>query len=300
MPLDLPLRSLLSTSRPTSDSYAIPGVSATVYLCKSHSAPSPSACTSPPPADARETCQKLFQELPTELRLKIWALSLPGPRVVSIRCGPRTTLLPGVETRGAAAAAAAAHDSSPSRSWVTGCTSPSRLPASLHVCAESRAEALKTYRHCFGWARRRGQVVFDPAFDVLYFGPRDGYMVAESQFHTCMSMCDPRELAAVRRVAVDDSLSWIGDMYSSMTAASLTVAVIRELAARMPSLRELVFVASAAAADPAAARERMSRQIQAAFDVVRRQLCDWRPPQWRIAHLSASSDEDHDCFDTAC
>lgn len=233
--------------------------------------------------------QHLFPLLPPELRLKIWNLNLPSSRLVSIRCGSESPSLyedPSTSPSRPAAPVAAC---------TTACTSSAPIPANLHACAESRAEASKNYMRAFGFARGPGQVVFNPDSDILFFGPRDGYMAADSQFHTCMSMCDQAELARVRRVAVSDSLFWVNGTYQSMTAASLTVRVVRELARRMPSLDVIFFVPRQedehddGTGRLAMTRERMACQMQMALDMVCEQLPHWRPPYYEILCLSALS-----------
>ncbi|ROV94702.1 hypothetical protein VSDG_06140 [Cytospora chrysosperma] len=141
----------------------------------------------------------LFSRLPAELRWKIWDFNLPGPRIVSIRCGPESlSSCPGLDSGGR-----------PSPFSSSGCTSPAAIPANLHVCHESRREALRRYRLSFGIARLPGQVFFDPDHDVLYFGPRDGFMASEANLRTVLSLCDPAELARVKRVAINDALFWV-------------------------------------------------------------------------------------------
>lgn len=139
--------------------------------------------------------QHQFSRLPAELRWKIWALNLPGPRVVSIRCGSE----PLSPARG------------PGRhsSLLSGCTSPAPIPVNLHVCHESRSEALRRYRPSFGIARQPGQIFFDPDEDVLYFGSRDGFMASEAQLRTVLMLCCPDELLRVRKVAINDALFWV-------------------------------------------------------------------------------------------
>ncbi|KUI62278.1 hypothetical protein VP1G_09406 [Cytospora mali] len=150
------------------------------------------------PADQEKTFH-LFSRLPAELRWKIWAFNLPGPRIVSIKCGPESlSSLPGLDSGGRF---------SPSSS--SGCTSPAAIPTNLHVCHESRREALRQYRSSFGIARQPGQVFFAPDQDVLYFGPRDGFMASEANLRTILSMCDPAELAQIKRVAINDALFWV-------------------------------------------------------------------------------------------
>ncbi|KAJ6444672.1 hypothetical protein O9K51_03068 [Purpureocillium lavendulum] len=219
----------------------------------------------------------LFSQLPPELRLKIWNFNLPSSRLVSIRCGSGSPSLREVS----------AHPSG----CTTGCTSGAPIPVNLHVCAESRAEAFKSYSRTFGFARGPGQVIFNPDSDILFFGPREGYMAADSQFHTCMSMCDQAELARIRRVAISDSLFWIDDTYRSMTAASLTVEVIKQLALRMPRLERIFFVPREEdqGSDFAMVEERVSCQVQMAVATVCQQLPHWRPPPCDIVCLRALS-----------
>ncbi|POR37148.1 Uncharacterized protein TPAR_02670 [Tolypocladium paradoxum] len=220
---------------------------------------------------------RLFPLLPPELRLRIWNFNIPSSRLVSIRCGTGSPSL---------------HET-PSRSFgcTTGCTSNAPIPVNLHICAESRVEAFKSYSPAFGFARGPGQVIFNPESDILFFGPREGYMAADSQFHTCMSMCDQAELASVRRIAISDALFWIDDTYRSMTAASLTVEVIKQLALRMLSLEQIIFVPREEdeAGDLAMVQERMARQIQMALATVCQQVRHWRPPPWHIVCVSALS-----------
>ncbi|KAL7795746.1 hypothetical protein V8C37DRAFT_373293 [Trichoderma ceciliae] len=222
-----------------------------------------------------------FAKLPTELRLKIWELSLPSPRVVSIQCGSNSTSLPEPTTL-------ASNLAVPPNNISAGCTSSAPVPVNLHVCAESRFEALQTYRPSFGFARGPGQVLFNPEVDIMYFGPREGFMAADSQFHTCMMLCDPAELASVRRLAINDALFWIGDTYNSMTAASFTVEVLRQVAMRMTGLEELIFVPceEEMGGHEATVQGRMARQIQTAIQSIAQQYPSWEPPSWKIVPLT--------------
>ncbi|KAM4055336.1 hypothetical protein HRG_008737 [Hirsutella rhossiliensis] len=219
----------------------------------------------------------LFSLLPPELRLRIWNLNLPSCRLVPLHCDTASPSL--------------YENSAPSSHCATGCTSNAPVPVNLHVCAESRAEAFKSYSRAFGFARGPGHVIFNPDSDILLFGPRKGYMAAGSQFHTCMSMCDQAELARVRRVAISDGIFWIDGTYRSMTAASPTVEVIKQLAARMHSLERIIFVPREEdeTGDLAVAMERMARQIQMALATVCQQVPLWRPPPWDIVSTSSLS-----------
>lgn len=139
---------------------------------------------------------------------------------------------------------------------------------------------------------------------MLYFGPRDGFMASEAQLRTVLTLCDPRELAAVRRVAVNNALFWaygsgggglgggavgggamVGglgpfDMYHdhhATIASSLLVDVLRLVRARLPGLRELVVVprdenplysGACCLVEPAMAQSRLVRQVREAMGIV--------------------------------
>ncbi|OHF02634.1 hypothetical protein CORC01_02030 [Colletotrichum orchidophilum] len=228
----------------------------------------------------------LFSRLPVELRLKIWNFNLPPPRVVPIRCGAKSLSF-------------ASHAQSP-RPSTSGCTSYAALPVNLHACQESRLEAQKSYHLSFGMTRNPGQIFFDNAHDILYFGARDGYMASEAQFRTVMALCDPEDISEVRRLAINDSLFWVDAMYQSMTAANLTVEVLKQIRVRMPKLEQLVFVprdenpvydneVDLLPANPHGVLEQqMARQMEAAMKAVRDLCPDWTPPQWCIMALGSA------------
>lgn len=102
-----------------------------------------------------------------------------------------------------------------------GCTSSAPIPANLHVCHESRSEALRRYRLSFGIARQPGRVFFDPDEDVLYFGPRDGFMASEAQLRTVLTLCCPEELRRVRKVAINDALFWVYESSRRSSGSSI-------------------------------------------------------------------------------
>lgn len=113
-------------------------------------------------------------------------------------------------------------------------------------------------------------------------------MAANSQFRTCMTLCDQQELASVRRLAINDALFWIGNMYNSMTAARFTLEVLREVATRMTGLEELIFVPweEENGHHEDTVQERMARQIQTAMQSISQQFPSWEPPPWSIVPLS--------------
>lgn len=98
---------------------------------------------------------ELFPKLPTEIRLKIWKLALPGPRIVKVRpCSVKfmEELAAGDMTK---------------HTFV----SPTKAPSILFVCGESRKEAMKTYQLSFGSEHHNipSTVYFNFDLDMLYF-----------------------------------------------------------------------------------------------------------------------------------
>jgi hypothetical protein len=81
-----------------------------------------------------------FPQLPLELRLVIWSLTLQ-PRVVEIRY---------------------------SRLLDTGFKSSSHLPVALQICQESRSRVLDQYPFCFGSKFHPANIRFSFALDTLY------------------------------------------------------------------------------------------------------------------------------------
>lgn len=84
-----------------------------------------------------------FSNLPAELRLQIWQYAVCFERVVEIQCMSGT-----IGFR---------HGATP------------RPPAVLHACRESRHEALKAYKVCFGTKKDPKSIYINPARDILFF-----------------------------------------------------------------------------------------------------------------------------------
>lgn len=85
-----------------------------------------------------------FPNLPCELRLRVWELSLPGPRIVEVR-----------HFR---------YNNYKSTYCFTSVCAP---PIQLRICRESRTMALKHYRFCGDGVV---SLFLDPTIDTLYFG----------------------------------------------------------------------------------------------------------------------------------
>ncbi|RDW67526.1 hypothetical protein BP6252_08922 [Coleophoma cylindrospora] len=80
-----------------------------------------------------------FSRLPIEIRLKIWALAMPGPRIVTIRIKSRDSVT--IDATGATA------DSNSQPHGREELRSAPSAPALLHVCRESRRMFLGTKRY---------------------------------------------------------------------------------------------------------------------------------------------------------
>lgn len=101
-------------------------------------------------------------------------------------------------------------------------------------------------------------------------------------------MCDPEELASVRRIAISDALFWIDNQYRSMTASSLSIQVIRQIARHLPGLQEIIFTPreeDVLNADMAYVRHRMYMQASAAISAVMEEYPQWTSPPCRIMTL---------------
>lgn len=153
-------------------------------------------------------------------------------------------------------------------------------------------------------------------------------MAAEAQLRTMLTLCDPEELARVERVAVNDAVFWsagaippppshihsnntaVGlqqggnaEQQQRMIASSLLVDVLQLLRARLPGLRELVFVprdenplysGDACLVEPTMAQSRLARVVREAMGVVfsscSADIAERRPWDWKILALSADAD----------
>lgn len=212
-------------------------------------------------------------------------MAQPGARLVPIQCGSDSLSRDSRRVKSST-------NLKIEHYMATGCTSSAPVPSSLHACSEARFEMAKYYRPHFGFARRQGHVFFDPTSDILYFGPRPGFMAADSQFHTCMAMCDPNELASIRRIAISDSLFWIDHQYRSTTAANLTIRVLRQIATHMHGLKEIFFIPrdqDATGPELLFVQQRMHMQVCAALEIVCEEYPEWKPPPCKMTTLQELS-----------
>ncbi|KAF6806971.1 hypothetical protein CSOJ01_08475 [Colletotrichum sojae] len=131
--------------------------------------------------------QLLIPQLPLELRLVVWRLSLPEPRTVSIPYGA-TTLSQNGDFRNR--------------------TSKAEVATILHFSHESRQEGLRYCKLRFGVAGP-AKVFFDSEVDILHVGRMEGFMTSCSQYLTFMVVCNQSDLEETRHLAIDESV--LGD-----------------------------------------------------------------------------------------
>ena len=210
----------------------------------------------------------LFSLLPTELRLKIWNLNLPGPRIVPIHytytSSDSTTPTP--------------HDG-----FMVGCTSIAQIPANLHTNHESRREALRSYELSFKLQYSQAKAFFNPTIDVLYFGPKNGHLDSFKNFYTAGTMMAHSDRSKVTRFAVHEDLFYRSeDIVSSARIIDFweilernfenvqqVVVVTRDRGTRHCRLRWCNLVA----------------EIQYSLDEVVAQGRKWEVPVWDIVTL---------------
>lgn len=156
----------------------------------------------------------LFPRLPTELRQKIYTLSLPTPRLVPLTYHSPTSY---------------SNSRNTSPSPLRGCTSPAPIPSLLHLSNEARALALQHYELGFPLAGPPGsflsKVWFDFRLDTLYLPEllpsvsgggaveREGDDSGETElakswknFLYVMMVGERRSMGRVRRLAVHEGL----------------------------------------------------------------------------------------------
>ncbi|KAI2631021.1 hypothetical protein GGR54DRAFT_635624 [Hypoxylon sp. NC1633] len=217
-----------------------------------------------------------FARLPTELRLKIWTCNLPGPRIVEIKCS--TEQLYTSELRQGDNGAATF-------------TSTSSLPVNLHVCRESRFEALRRYQLLFKVPPQTGRVYLDPLRDTLYFGARRGIMTSETLFSTFVALVEPGDLDHVRHVAVNEGLISYGS-----GAVQLIADFLCQASQHLPNLDEVTFIcddsnpiysSEAVFVEPSIRNRILERQICEAVAVAGNHQPQFRSPLWRIQAIAA-------------
>ncbi|KAI1333673.1 hypothetical protein F5Y15DRAFT_338289 [Xylariaceae sp. FL0016] len=134
-----------------------------------------------------------FNDLPPELRIKIWQYAMPPARTVVVK-SPHTRQKP---------TPTSLEDALPSEydneeTW----QSATQIPALLHVNAEARHEALQTYTLSLGVGKSQPRIYVDFSRDTVFFG-----------HHELKPECSPlwaetQGLNKVQRLAVVPEGAW--------------------------------------------------------------------------------------------
>ncbi|KAH8593512.1 hypothetical protein B0O99DRAFT_515620 [Bisporella sp. PMI_857] len=154
---------------------------------------------------------ELFSLLAPEIRLKVWQYACPL-RTVSLRYIPEQDI----------------------------CLSPSKPPAVLQVCHESRTEALRTYTLSFGTQSSAPRIYFNPYRDVLYL-PRHRQMGYDDTLRDFRSLVNPIEkqiLDEVSIIAIDHVNIELKRPWEAYNKAALMQS--------FPKLREVLLVQNGA------------------------------------------------------
>ncbi|RYP45524.1 hypothetical protein DL768_008159 [Monosporascus sp. mg162] len=230
-----------------------------------------------------------FSCLPAELRLKIWAENLPGPRIVMIRCS--STASP------TQSSACQSHGGDAAPRF----TSSAPIPANLHACRESRWKAMRRYRLLFGTCGEPGRIFFDPTSDILYFGARDGDAASESQLCNFMALVPFEEMVCLRYIAINEMLIPGGRTVvdgASVGAAEYTVEdVMYHINLLFPFLKQLfiicgdknpVYSSDSVLAKPNTPNRLIERRVDAAIRSIQREETGWTPPPWTVRVIASS------------
>ncbi|KAI1267306.1 hypothetical protein F5Y18DRAFT_379830 [Xylariaceae sp. FL1019] len=249
--------------------------------------------------DNAELSFHFFSLLPAELRLEIWSMNLPETRIVTVRCGPRPTTLqyssPDIGRRcdRRTGGLCMASDDQP-----VDCTSSSSIPANLHVCQESRFEALKQYTPLFGVRGQPGKIYFNPLKDALYFGLRDGFAAGEAHLDAFMTMISPSDRLCVRHIAINEVFSRNGGSFDQniFIPRGGTEKLMCQMQARFRNLKQLTFVCNdsnpiyssdATFVEPCQKNRLVERRIQTAVQTIKKRYPQFALPSCSIRAIAA-------------
>ncbi|KAI1635313.1 hypothetical protein F4809DRAFT_461268 [Biscogniauxia mediterranea] len=135
-----------------------------------------------------------FNELPPELRIKIWQHAMPEARTVVIK-SPSTR---NTQTPKSLDGALSHTCDEEEETW----QSTTQIPALLHVNAEARYEALKHYTLSFGVGGRQSRIYVDFSRDTIFFGH------AELKPECSSLWASTQDLNKIQRLAVVPEGAW--------------------------------------------------------------------------------------------
>ncbi|OTB00105.1 hypothetical protein M426DRAFT_26838 [Hypoxylon sp. CI-4A] len=226
----------------------------------------------------------LFAKLPIELRFQIWSYNLPEPRIVEIKCHTEPNFKYQLRQ----------DDVEP-----TVCKSTLPVPVNLHVCRESRFEALKRYQLLFSCSSESGRIYFDPLRDTLYLGLGKGTGAKGTLFNTVLSLVQPADLACVRRVAINEGLfrrSSCRRNRPMRSAQKVVEHVMRQVHRHFTNLERITFVYNdrnpiyspeAVFVQPTCHNRILERQIREAIQCDSDKQPQRRPLIWDIRAIAA-------------
>ncbi|KAI1806413.1 hypothetical protein F4811DRAFT_147479 [Daldinia bambusicola] len=129
-----------------------------------------------------------FNELPPELRVKIWQYAMPDPRTVVVK-SPYSEQKQ--TPRSLEEAISDPH--SQGEAWY----SNTQIPALLHVNAEARYEALKHYKLSLGVGSLQPRIYIDFSRDTLFFGNSELKPECSSLWASTLGLDEVQRLAVV-------------------------------------------------------------------------------------------------------
>lgn len=123
----------------------------------------------------------LFRKLPPEIRCMIWRCAMP-PRIIELR-----------------------YDYDLTKCWTL-----AKVPITLHVCRESRYEALKNYTLAFGISDTPDKTYFDFRRDTLFLTYEkwddEGVEYEDQVFRLTYEFVQSEEVKRIRSLAIDQDL----------------------------------------------------------------------------------------------
>ncbi|KAI1215120.1 uncharacterized protein F4807DRAFT_21665 [Annulohypoxylon truncatum] len=134
-----------------------------------------------------------FNELPPEIRIKIFQYAMPDPRTVVVK-SPHSRQ--GQTPRSLEEAMSEQHNQE--ETWY----STTQIPALLHVNAEARYEALKHYKLSLGVGNAQPRIYVDFSRDTVFFGN------SELKPECSDLWASTRDLDRVQRLAVVPEGAW--------------------------------------------------------------------------------------------
>lgn len=215
----------------------------------------------------------------------IWSFSLPGPRIVSIRCDSRSVLQ---------------RDSQEGLSHIDRqiqCWSPAPVPTSLHVCKESRSEAMRHYKLLFGIKGEPGRIYFDGLRDTLYFGPQDSAFVSKANPRGPMSIMELSDKLLVRYIAVSELLVYSRKRQDPVapTPQRNIEKLVCEVRARFRNVERLTFVSGdrnlvyspdSGFVEPPQRNQFLEREILNAVNTIAKWYPTFNPPPWEVKAIA--------------